>query len=197
MCIFRCCLGRKEGWSVPLVYVLTCDRKRTTYDQIFDALLKVEPKLNPTDITVDFEIGVIKSLSKHFPQAAIHGCFFHFTQNVWRHIQTNGLQVPYTNDEDIAFELRLLIALAFVPEANVIEAYDQLLTTGFYAEENENEYKQQIQILLNYFQSTYLFAIDRTGKRKDPLFPIKIWNVYETTLNGKKIFELNFKRNLN
>lgn len=171
-----------------MIYVLTCDRKRTTYDQIFNELLKLEPKLNPTDITVDFEIGVIKSLSEHFPLASIHGCFFHFTQNVWRHIQTNGLQVPYTNYENFAFELRLLIALAFVPEGNVIEAYDQLIATEFYADETESEYKQQIQILLNYFQSTYLFAIDRTGKRKDPLFPIKIWNVYESTLNGKMIF---------
>lgn len=177
-----------------MVYVLTCDRKRTTYDQILDELLKLEPKLNPTDITIDFEMGVIKSLSNHFPDATIHGCFFHFTQNVWRHIQTNGLQIPYTNDEDFAFELRLLIALAFVPEVNVTEAYEQLMVTEFYTEENANEYKQQIQILLNYFQSTYLFAIDRTGKRKDPLFPIKVWNVYESTLNGKMTFETKCRR---
>lgn len=167
-----------------MVYVLTCDRKRTTYDQIFDQLLKLEPELNPTDITVDFEMGVIKSLTKHFPMAQIHGCFFHLTQSVWRHIQSIGLQVPYTSDEDFAFEIRLLISLAFLPEENVIEAYEQLIATSFYSEDTESEFKEQVQVLLTYFQSTYLFGIDRAGKRKAPLFQIKLWNVYELTLTG-------------
>lgn len=164
--------------------MLTCDRKGTTYDQIFEQLLKLEPELNPTDITLDFEMGAIKSLTKHFPNAEIHGCFFHLTQSVWRHIQSIGLQIPYTNDEDFAFEIRLLISLAFVPEANVIEAYEQLIVTSFYSEDSDNEYKEQIQVLLTYFQSTYLFGIDRVGKRKAPLFQIKLWNVYELTLTG-------------
>lgn len=163
---------------------MTCDRKRTTYDQIFDQLLKLEPDLNPTDITLDFEMAVMKSLAERFPNTQIHGCFFHFTQSIWRHIQSIGLQVPYVADEDFAFEIRLLISLAFVPEANVIEAYEQLIVTSFYSEDSDSEYKEQIQVLLTYFQSTYLFGIDRAGKRKEPLYQIKLWNVYELTLTG-------------
>lgn len=72
-----------------------------------------------------------------------------------------------------------------MPKENVVEAYDELIATDFYSEDNETEYLEQIQALLRYFQSTYVYRIDRAGNRKPPLYPIEIWNVYETTLNGK------------
>lgn len=130
-------------------------------------------------------MAVMNSLHEKFPRAEIHGCFFHFVQNVWRHVQTTGLQIPYSEDPDFAFQIRLLVALAFVPKENVLEAYDELIATDFFSEENETEYVEQIQALLGYFQSTYVFRIDRAGIRKQPLYPIEIWNVYDTTLNGK------------
>lgn len=169
------------------MYVLTCNRKTETYNEIFSQLLNIEPKINPTDITIDFEMAVINSVRTNFPQAEIHGCYFHFTQSVWRHVQSIGLQIPYTSDEDFAFQIRLLIALAFVPKENVVEAYDELIATEFYSEDNGSEYEPQIQALLTYFQSTYVFAIDRAGKRKNPLYPVELWNVYENTLAGKLI----------
>lgn len=159
------------------------DKKEETYNNIFNVLLTLEPGLNPTDIMVDFEMAAINASKRNFPLADVHGCHFHFTQNVWKHIQSVGLQTIYNEDEDFALQLRLLTALAFVPVGSVDDAYDELVSTEFFTA--ESEHKEAIELLLTYFQKTYVYGFDRFGKKKPPLIPIVLWNVYENTLSGK------------
>lgn len=169
---------------MPLVYVLTTDKKRDTYDKILSKLLEIQENINPTDVMLDFEMAAIKSVQQHFPLTEVHGCFFHFTQNVWRHVQSSGLQAVYASDEDFALQIRLLMALAFVPSEKVLEAYEELAATDFFSEDSDSEYANQVQALLSYFQTTYVYKITRTGVRKEPLFVIPSWNVFESTLLG-------------
>ena len=49
-----------------------------------------------------------------FPDVVVSGCFFHFTQNIWRRIQANGLQDRYEQDPAFVTEVRMIAALAFV-----------------------------------------------------------------------------------
>lgn len=161
------------------------NKKRESYNDSFRQLLQAEPTINPTDFMVDFEAAAISAVQENFPQAEVHGCHFHFGQNIWRHIQAEGLQLKYNEDEDFAFQLRLLIALAFVPVENVIDAYTELVSTDFFTQ--PNEHKDAIERLLTYFQFTYVYGLDRLGNRKEPTFPIKLWNMYDVTLSGKNL----------
>lgn len=170
-------LGRYDGHHVPLVYALTVDKKATTYDLILRILKKFEPTINPTDVITDFEQAAMLSIKDNFPDADIHGCFFHFTQSVRRHIQQVGLLQIYIEDEDIALQLRLLIALAFVPSRMVVQAYDELVETEFFS--GENDHKSKIDELLMYFQTTYIFGFNRHGKRTCALFDVNVMNVYD------------------
>lgn len=122
----------KDNWFIPLIYVLACDKKTTTYEEIFDELLKLQPDLKPNHITIDFEQSTIKALKSKFPTSNIHGCNFHFGQNLWRHIQQVGLQTKYSSDPDFALNIRLVLSLAFVPTADVEEAFQQLASSEFY-----------------------------------------------------------------
>lgn len=160
------------------------DKESETYTEIFSNLLRLQPKLNPTDVMLDFEKGAIKAVENAFPLAEIHLCLFHFGQNVWRHVQSCGLQQIYASDPDFAHNIKMLTALAFVPVDSVVSAYEELVQTDFFDENSESEYTDQIQTLLTYFQSTYIHRIDKKGVRRPPLFPPKQWNVYEQTLTG-------------
>lgn len=169
------------------MYVLTTHKSQETYEEIFRNLLEIEPNINPTDIMTDFEMAAIKAAKNHFPMAALHGCFFHFTQSFWRHVQTCGLQSIYAKDEDFAFNIRMVLSLAFVPLEHVVPAYEELMKTPFFAEDKDGEFTDQIQTLMTYFQSTYMYGFDRSGNKKASLYPPEIWNVYETTLLGNEV----------
>lgn len=151
----------------------------------------MKPELNPTDFMSDFEMASMKAAKKYFPLAEIHGCLFHFTQNIWAHVQQLGLQSKYANDEDFAFEIKLLIALAYVPIDHVIEAFEELMQTEFYTDDDDKEYNREIQDIVAYFESTYIGAFNRLGQRKKPLYPIDVWNVYNAALMGSICFYYN------
>ena len=54
------------------------------------------------------------------------GCFFHFSQAIFRMIQSLGLQNKYKDDENFAHKVRMLVALAFVPLPDVIDAFESV-----------------------------------------------------------------------
>lgn len=164
--------------------MLTTDKSKKTYDEMFNTLLRLQPNFKPNDFMLDFEKAAMLSINGIFKEATVHGCFFHFSQNVWRRIQNVGLQTVYAEDEDFAFNLRLLVALAFLPPNDIVNAFEELLTTDFFNEDVDSEYSAEIQNLVTYFQSTYVFAIDRRGRRKNPLYPVELWSVHANTLAG-------------
>jgi hypothetical protein len=55
----------------------------------------------------DFEKAAVNVFTEEFPNSRLQGCFFHFSQAVYRHVQSAELM------------LRHLPALAFVPIQNV------------------------------------------------------------------------------
>ena len=76
--------------------------------------------------------------------------------------------------------IRILPALAFVPEEEVV-LYFQALQEHF----STDDKWQKVEIVSNYFEDTY---IDRphgqSGRRHPPRFPISLWNVHKRTIEG-------------
>ncbi|XP_022171031.1 uncharacterized protein LOC111034225 [Myzus persicae] len=157
---------------VPAVYILLPNKKEDTYKRMFLALIFLKPQLNPKSMMFDFEKAAMNASKYVFPSINIKGCFFHLTQSIWRHVQSNGLQVRYTNDSNFALELRKLAALAYVPENNVISAFESLLDSEFYRENEES-----LSGLINYFEDTWIGRPCRRARRA-PLFSINVWNCY-------------------
>lgn len=184
-------IGRCNGFNVPLVYMLTTDKREATYKELLAVLKKIQPELNPTDITLDFEKAAMNAFKEEFPNAEIHGCHFHFGQSVWRHVQKYGLQTVYANDDDFAQNIKMLTALAFVPIDRVVDAFDQLMETDFYSENSSSQHRGAIQQLATYFQNTYVYHVLRSGNHEEPLHPPRVWNVFDATLCGKYIIAAN------
>ncbi|XP_067667517.1 uncharacterized protein [Haliotis asinina] len=49
-------------------------------------------------IQTDFEIAAINAIETVFPNCNIRGCYFHFTQALWRKVQTLGFNEAYQQD---------------------------------------------------------------------------------------------------
>ena len=58
---------------------------------------------------------MIGSSTEVFPTTAQTGCFLQFMQCIFRLMQRNGLKQLYEKDIDLAFNIRLLTAIAFAP----------------------------------------------------------------------------------
>ncbi|XP_076031961.1 uncharacterized protein LOC143019865 [Oratosquilla oratoria] len=101
------------------------------------------------------------------------GCFFHLTQCIQRKIQSIGLQNQYRNDYETFQYCRMLPALAFVPPADVIDAFETLA----------DEMPDELTPLLDYFEDNYVGRPNRRGVRRTPLFPIQLWNMHQRVLD--------------
>ncbi|KAL8579458.1 hypothetical protein ACOMHN_026823 [Nucella lapillus] len=103
-------------------------------------------------------------------QTAVHGCFFHFGQCLWRNLQSLGLQDWYLEPEN-SLLVKTIQALAFVPPDDVIEAFQQLMDSL------DADTDETLSDFLAYFESTWLGIVQR-GRRRRPKFDVAMWNVY-------------------
>jgi hypothetical protein len=137
---------------IPTIYALMPNRRSEIYIKVLEAIKNLKPDLNPKSIMTDFELSSIKAFNNSFPRAANKGCFFHFTQSIWRKIQQNNdLCKRYKEDSEFASNLKQLTALAFVPVADVIISFVTLTDTEFFSKES-----QLIDEFVAYFEATYI-----------------------------------------
>ena len=120
--------------------------------------------LKPVSIMINFELAVINSLERVFPDSEIKGCFFHLSQNIYRKIQENGLQQRYQEDSDFALKLRMIPALAFVPIDEVVGAFEEL----------SEILPPESRPVANYFEDLYIGRPKRRGRRQ-PTYAIEMW----------------------
>lgn len=140
--------------------------------------------MNPKMVMLDFERAAINALKITFPEAQIQGCFFHLCQCIYRSIQNNGLQTNYSDDPQFALHMRCLAALAFVPEEDVVEAFDALKNIEFFKKKLNGKSTIDIAVknVLLYMESTWIGFKQRRAY-KTGLFELNLWNVYKLTLS--------------
>ena len=104
--------------------------------------------------------AVWNAVSEELPNAIHRGCAFHWSQAIWRHIQTSGLQPAYVARNDAYKFLRKVLALPFLPAAKIKPMFAEL-------EQKCNDTK--VEKVLQYVKSTW---IDST------LWPPAAWSVF-------------------
>lgn len=132
------------------------------------------PQVQPSSVTLDFEKAAMNAVTNSFPGTSIHGCFYHLSQSVYRHVQAAGLQERYRTDENLALAVRMLPALAFIPIDHVVEAFEKL----------EDLASNEIMPVIDYFEDTYIGRLRRRRQRAQPTFPVDVWNVYNNVQNS-------------
>ena len=102
-----------NGYYLPLVYALLPNKMQQTYERLLDILIQAKAGIKPESVTMDFEKGAMNAVQVKFPGCEVHGCYFHLSQNIFRHVQTAGLQERYTADAQFqgkSDSLRLLLS---------------------------------------------------------------------------------------
>ena len=174
--------GVKSSTTLPLVYALLPNKTESTYLRFLQELKSLaaarELELKPQQIMSDFEIAFLNACQKTFPTTQPKGCYFHFSQCIWRKIQeTPEIAEKYKVDDEFALELRQLLALSFVPVTDVVASFDILMETPFFT---ENE--RLLMPLIHYYEDIWIGRPQR-GRRREPMFAHALWNTFTATAN--------------
>lgn len=97
---------------IPVYYVLMTGKSEKVYDMAYMQMdVAADEEMDPSAVGVDFETALLKMAGKHFPDAVIVGCDFHWKQALRRKLKAMGFP-----DEEIEIAMRfgmldLLISL--------------------------------------------------------------------------------------
>jgi hypothetical protein len=174
--------GVKYNNVIPSVFILMPNRRENTYERVFEAIKNLEPSLNPDSIMTDFEKAAINAFTSSFPSSNQRGCFFHFTQCIWRKIQTpecSEIRKKYIDDPDFALQIKMLAALAFIPPNDVIRIFDDLVESQFF-----DSNQQLLKPLIDYFLDNWIGMLQTRRRRRDPTFAIPLWNCHSSVIDG-------------
>ena len=154
----------------PCIYALFSNKRQSTYEEFF-ALINEFCQTTPITMTFDFELAAMNAAKVIYPETMMHGCFFHFSQSLYRKIQALGMQKRYATDTKFSQEMKMFAALAFVPPEDVPQVFDNLKLSM--------TLDDKVGDFVRYLQTTYVGT--RTRK---PTFEREFWNVQYAISNG-------------
>lgn len=71
-------------------------RTKALYDAVFEYLSLTFPHFVNQSVVTDYEMALVESLKAAYPQASLHGCFFHFCQVFLIYIVILRKYIQYT-----------------------------------------------------------------------------------------------------
>ncbi|CAF1096383.1 unnamed protein product [Rotaria sordida] len=71
----------------PVCYALLRRKDASTYERLFNEILKFAPEWTPESMLIDYEKACINAYQSVFPDALLSGCYFHLKQNLHRKLQ--------------------------------------------------------------------------------------------------------------
>ena len=123
-----------DGSMYPLVFALLPGKDEVIYTHFFSQI-RHQLQLQPDTVFIDYETATNNTARTVFPGVIVKGCFFHFTQCIWRKTQKCGLQTYYKENNDITRLVRLVTVLPLVPQHlvedvwfNALEDIEKLTT---------------------------------------------------------------------
>jgi len=149
------------------------------YVRVFEELKRHQENLQPQSILTDFELSAINAFQFSFPNSEHRGCFFHFSQSIWRRVNDiSEIRERYVKEAEFAHNIKKLVCLAFVPVNDVVIAFEQLTDTVFFT---DNE--QLLEGLIDYFEDNYIGHLLR-HRRRSPRYAIDLWNCHDAVVDG-------------
>lgn len=105
----------EDNKSTPFVYFFLPDKTTTTYEKAL-GLLKNNAGVSRLDnVIIDFEKAMETAFKNTYPHTKLRYCVFHYSQAVYRNIQSKGLANVYRDDTTFRFHIKCILCTIFIP----------------------------------------------------------------------------------
>ena len=156
-----------DAW-VPVAFGFLPDKQLVSYENflllVLVACQRHGIRINLKKVYADYEINIHKGFKMVANWIKVRGCYFHFTQKIWREVQSKKFIGHYANDSGFRKFVRCIVGLPFLPIKEIQEAVDKL-------REVELEDTDQIN-----FQKEMLEYIERFWINGP--FPPSVWSCW-------------------
>ena len=120
-----------NGKTIPLFYALMSGKRTVDYVEVLKELKKFllqgGNSIMLKDVMMDYEIGMWTAIEKVFgADVKKRGCWFHFTQAIFRRISELKLTNDYYKKDRVYIMARRFMTLALMDEANIPVLYEHL-----------------------------------------------------------------------
>jgi len=140
-------------------------RRIEDYIGVFQRILEILPSPpSVQQVILDFESAVWTALRFVLPNVSLHGCGFHFSQAVYRNIQSCSLATDYNNDPSINSACRSLLALKYIPAAKIKKSFDKLTALP-----EHGVIDPRLKKFYEYFDRQWI---------KNTVFPPSTWSIF-------------------
>ena len=97
--------------TFPAIHCMMTSKSQELYSAVLESLVTLIPQFKPLALMSDWEPAPRNALKEIYPQMKIYGCWFHFTQCVWRKTQKLGLTRSFKDNIQVSKFIRQLMAI--------------------------------------------------------------------------------------
>ena len=168
---------------IPLCFCLTTGKLLAQYRHILHELcIKIRGltrrRWTPRTAICDFKLALILALETELPGIRVRGCYFHFSQSLWRKFASIGLVSHYRRNSADGRRLRKFVqktkALGFLPAAIICNTFNAYCASASVLMRLCRTFPR-IRDYINYIHRVY---IARTASFRPPM-----WCVFDREMN--------------
>jgi len=172
--------GWHNGFIIPLVFCIAAGKSVGHYRQLLQHLKravfsKTGHRFRPLKCITDFEASLMTAMETEFPRCRLYGCYFHFCQSLWRHLQHSRLVHQYRTDASFRKCVRKVMAIAFLPVL--------LVRQNFLMFRVSRRVRRVVRRLPEF--DDWLTYVEMTYVGTHSVFPPPVWNVYERSVDTR------------
>ena len=169
-----------ERHSIPVIHCLMTHKDEELYTALVLKIKELLPQLQPNNTMSDWERASRKAFKHVYPETRIYGCWFYYTQAIWKHIQKFGLAQSYRNTPELAIFVRQIMAIPFLPADLIHSTYSCLQIPILQQIE-----KSILEDFIKYFKKYWLTKIQANE--------LSIFDLENGTNNGAESYHARLK----
>ena len=100
---------------IPAIHCLLTGKSEQLYDTLLLKIREIVPQFQPQNSMSDWEQAARNAVKKIFNGIKLQGCWFHYTQRIWKKLQKTNLVSTYINNVEFHNYVRCIMALPFLP----------------------------------------------------------------------------------